>query len=218
MNDFKQLIRKSTVMSLRPGQVVLHEHGLKHTVKQPHKYVVYEKMDKPIYKSGYSKYSELQRWKELFGNENQIPKVQTAFESAELPLKPLEEMSDAEWKQWIDYAKSKSPEYLQLLDEKKENEMHWKKYLGLDKLPSYPVPQTPVMYSNQKPLKVKGRILRAVDESTLLVGVQGFVCSLDQHDIPSGYPELLKSLRFGSRIVDREKEYNFFVLSAQHNR
>jgi hypothetical protein len=218
MNDFKELIRKSAVMTLRPGQVVHKTLGLKHTIKQSHKYILYEKIDKPIYKSGYSKFTEIERWKELFGNELKTPKIQTAFEVGKVPLKPLEIMNEKEWKQWIDYAKENSKEYLKLINEKKENEMQWKQYLGLEKLPTHPIPQAPIMYSSQTPAKVKGRILRSLDENTLLVGVQGFVCTLEQIDIPTGFPELIRTMRSGNRTVNREKTYSFHVLSAQHDK
>jgi hypothetical protein len=232
MNDFKELIRKSTVMSLRPGQVLHHSHGLKHTVKQPHKYILYQSIDQSVYKSGYSKYSQVQRWKELFGNEQKIPTIQTAFErpvvkpveetddveKQPLPMKPLEEMNQSEWEIWIDHAKSKAPEYMTLVKEKKDDKIDWKQYLSLDKLPSYPIPKAPLLYSNQKPIKVKGRILHALDANTLLVGVQGFVCTLEQANIPSAFPELIKIVKMGNRLVDHEKEYTFHVISAYHDR
>jgi hypothetical protein len=96
--------------------------------------------------------------------------------------------------------------------------MNWKSFLGLDQLPTWPIPKAPISYSIQKPRKVIGRILRQYDRNTLLVGVAGFVCQLELVDIPNGYPELLQYVRSGNKQVDREKEYLFHVVSAHHDR
>ena len=63
-----------------------------------------------------------------------------------LPQKPLDLLTRDEWKQWIDYARSKSDEFANLVKKGKMNELAWQSFLGIDKLPVYPAPTHPLSY------------------------------------------------------------------------
>lgn len=62
------------------------------------------------------------------------------------PQKPLDLLTKQEWKEWIQYARSKSEEFAALVKSRKMNEIAWKTYLGIDSLPVYPAPTHPLSY------------------------------------------------------------------------
>lgn len=193
-NNFSLLIRKSPIVSLVKNQVLSSKstnYGLKYPIIEKQS-IIYDKM-KPTYKSGLQKISHVERFKELFNSSEDMEalNLKQNYHLGEKEKKPLESLSPQEWNSVIQKAREKQEEFYNQLQQNKLNEMSWKEFMGIDKLEKLEMKKFPIIYTNSKKQGiVRGRILRALNGKTLLVGVQGFVCTLESIDIPAAYKEL----------------------------
>lgn len=133
----------------------------------------------------------------------------------------MESLKPQEWYALIKKTRALRPEFQLQLAQNKTNEMGWKEFIGIDDLQKPNLKPYPIIYTQKKEeeLKVQGRVLRSLNGKTLIIGVQGFACTLDSIDIPVGYQELNRYLYHGHRHpIDREKEYTFSVISASHDK
>ncbi|KAI8916183.1 hypothetical protein EDD86DRAFT_273027 [Gorgonomyces haynaldii] len=220
--DFASAFRKSAFASLPKHQVIKRtgsgEWGLKHTMRNNYKNLVVQQLDDPVIKyaqvkSGTLRAQAVSVWKEVMPPVNTNRDVfLNAFENDEapVPMKPLETLTNQEWKQWVDYAREKRQSFQEKLQQSNFYEYEWQSHLGLDKIKIGKRPVHPITYTPQaetKEVKLKGRILGTTPSRRgFLVGVQGFVAHLPKENIASHYTELNQG-----RNIDLEKVYDFYV-------
>ena len=229
-NNFHELIRKNFYIALQPNQVIkstTKNFGLKSNL---HKNLIKFQFNKPI-KHGQQDYEEILRFLEL-GLHCSVPSQKILendyyfknFKSSNnnrllnLSYKPMSEWNTEEFKEWVKHCSSKSKEFQELVKMKKMQNHEYSKFVGLDLLQKetsvMPMNYLAPSNNNEEGKKVRGRIIGIHDSSTLLVGVQGFVCKLESINIPPRYHELRKYLQRGSRLIDLKKEYDFYILES----
>ena len=220
-NSFKDLVRRNFYISLQPNQIIRAKNGNFGLKRQMNKTLI---KNTTRVKHGRQDSDEVLRALELGFKCKTVKQDILSNEyyfknfTGGKSLKPLNELNTQEFKEWCDYAKIKKEEFKTLLEDKKLMEHEYSKFLGLDRMERQ-VGQMPMNYlePESSERKVVGRILGIKNSSTLLVGVQGFVCELESINIPPKYGELRKILQRGVRNINIQKEYDFFVLECFMN-
>nr|KAJ3421400.1 hypothetical protein HK105_003657 [Polyrhizophydium stewartii] len=182
-----------------------------------------EVLVRPMMVSGLHSVSAIRRWKENFPPPTSIPVQEKALDDFSqdelgLPIKPLEAMTNAEWRKWLEYARSKRDQFKR----ERISEYEWREFLGIDRLPKRGSPIHPVHYSVREPtatgpFKVRGRLLNQVKTHDFAVGVGGVVAYLHGNNVPNDI-QMSFEMSLGPRMsVDRNTTFDFYVLSAKHD-
>ncbi|EGF83531.1 hypothetical protein BATDEDRAFT_85072 [Batrachochytrium dendrobatidis JAM81] len=231
---------------------ILHsatQWGLKYSLRTDLKTIQLDSFDdetliRPIFKSGFARHNGILSWKENFPQPqaSMLADVRSRamcdldHDITGLPAKPLQNMTNAEWKQWLLFARSKRSEFNRLLENRRTSDSHWKQFLGLENLPSKEEDIHPVHYSAYKPpqsmsdtasytttpiplaKKVRGRLLNVLRVSDYAVGINGVVAYLHKTKTPSYLQQHSGHSGFNQRVlVDRSVTYDFWVLYSGHD-
>ncbi|KAH6568932.1 hypothetical protein BSLG_009978 [Batrachochytrium salamandrivorans] len=240
--------QRSHVMRAPSGQ-----WGLKYTLRTDLSVIQLSTFDdevliRPRYWSGLHRSNAISSWKENFPAPKSFDSIRRRamcdldHDMTGLPNKPLQDMTQAEWSQWLSFARSKRADFQLGVKEKRLSEENWKNYIGLDRLHTRTEGIHPVHYSTcedslpsnnatrsgrymsssqsstQSYKKVCGRLLNSVNWIDYAVGVSGVVAYLHRSNVDSHLQRHPGRSSLNRRMpIDRSVTHNFWVMSASHD-